>query len=172
VSAAEALTRMREGTRFASNGKSLLAARRPPTSAPFVIVLGYPDARAPPSSCSTRPGTPVIRVAGNVVSPSQVGRKVCFRRARWGTVVVVMGGTLWRHGATLDAPGVGRAHLANPPPPARAAPDRAVAGPAWWPGRDAPLRAAVRANVGGGVAPRHGSGGAGRPSARGGWCRR
>lgn len=103
LSAAEALARLREGNRrFASNVRSIDAllsqSRRAELLAgqrPFAIVLGCSDARAP-AELLFDVGLGelfVIRVAGNVVAPSQVG-SVEFAAARFGiNLVVVMGHT-------------------------------------------------------------------------------
>jgi carbonic anhydrase len=114
VSAAEALVRLREGNeRFAANVVSVDAlARRlarddlAREARPFAIVLGCSDARAPAELVFDQGlgDLFVIRVAGNVVSPSQVG-SVEFAAERYrARLVVVMGHT--RCGAieaTLDA---------------------------------------------------------------------
>jgi carbonic anhydrase len=114
VSAAEGLGRLREGNeRFASNVVSVdVLARRlarehlAREARPFAIVLGCSDARAPAEFVFDQGlgDLFVIRVAGNVVSPSQVG-SVEFAAERYrARLVVVMGHT--RCGAieaTLDA---------------------------------------------------------------------
>jgi carbonic anhydrase len=101
VSAGEALERLREGNlRFASNARSAdafsshkrraeLAARQEP----FAIVLGCSDSRVPAEIVFDQGlgDLFVIRVAGNIVAPSQVG-SVEFAAARFGTrLVVVLG---------------------------------------------------------------------------------
>ena len=113
-SAAEALGRLREGnTRFASHVVSVDAlARRLARDQfggevrPFAIVLGCSDARAPAELVFDQGlgDLFVIRVAGNVVSPSQVGSVEFAAELYRARLVVVMGHT--RCGAieaTLDA---------------------------------------------------------------------
>ena len=101
VSAKEALARLREGNRrFASNARSpeplgthtrradLLAGQEP-----FAIVLGCSDSRVPAELVFDQGlgDLFVIRVAGNIVAPSQVG-SVEFGATRFGTrLVVVLG---------------------------------------------------------------------------------
>jgi carbonic anhydrase len=103
LSAAEALARMREGNaRFASNVVSVDSLARmlrrqdlAHEARPFAIVLGCSDARAPAELVFDQGlgDLFVIRVAGNVVSPSQVG-SVEFAAERYGArLVVVMGHT-------------------------------------------------------------------------------
>jgi len=97
--AKDALERLREGNlRFASDRgmrgatsaqRSLLAARQNP----FAIVLGCSDARVPAEIVFDQGlgDLFVIRVAGNIVAPSQVG-SVEFAAERFGTrLVVVLG---------------------------------------------------------------------------------
>jgi len=101
VSAREALTRLREGNlRFASNvrgsdafvshiRRTELATRQQP----FAIVLGCSDSRVPAEIVFDQGlgDLFVIRVAGNIVAPSQVG-SVEFAAARYGSrLVVVLG---------------------------------------------------------------------------------
>ena len=101
VSAREALTRLREGNlRFASNLRSsdtfLGHTRRAELTTgqqPFAIVLGCSDSRVPAEIVFDQGlgDLFVIRVAGNIVAPSQVG-SVEFAAARFGTrLVVVLG---------------------------------------------------------------------------------
>jgi carbonic anhydrase len=101
LSAAEALVRLREGNqRFVSDQTTALAfssqARRSALVAgqePFAIVLGCSDSRVPAELIFDQGFGDlfVIRVAGNVVAPSQVG-SVEFAAERFGTrLVVVMG---------------------------------------------------------------------------------
>jgi len=101
VAALEALTRLREGNlRFVSHpGGSdtfLSHARRAELAAgqqPFAIVLGCSDSRVPAEIVFDQGlgDLFVIRVAGNIVAPSQVG-SVEFAAARYGTrLVVVLG---------------------------------------------------------------------------------
>jgi carbonic anhydrase len=101
LSAEDALTRLREGNRrFAANQSSASpladAGRRVALLAgqePFAIVLGCSDSRVPAELVFDQGFGDlfVIRVAGNVVAPSQVG-SVEFAASRFGTrLVVVMG---------------------------------------------------------------------------------
>jgi carbonic anhydrase len=101
--ALEALDRLRAGnTRFASNvisidslARQLDRAALKRTQAPFAIILGCSDSRAPAELVFDQGLGElfVIRVAGNVVSPSQVG-SVEFAAERFGVrLVVVMGHT-------------------------------------------------------------------------------
>jgi carbonic anhydrase len=101
VTAAEALARLREGNRrFAANqtAASFLSnpARRAELIAgqePFAVILGCSDSRVPAELVFDQGFGDlfVIRVAGNVVAPSQVG-SVEFAASRYGTrLVVVMG---------------------------------------------------------------------------------
>src|SRR5436309_1237324 len=101
VSAHEALTRLREGNlRFASNERGSDAyishTRRAELAAgqqPFAIILGCSDSRVPAEIVFDQGlgDLFVIRVAGNIVAPSQVG-SVEFAAARYGTrLVVVLG---------------------------------------------------------------------------------
>jgi carbonic anhydrase len=101
LSAKDALSRLREGNgRFASNllsVDSLLSyTRRAELSAgqqPFAIILGCSDSRVPAEIVFDQGigDLFVIRVAGNVVAPSQIG-SVEFAAARFGTrLVVVLG---------------------------------------------------------------------------------
>jgi carbonic anhydrase len=101
VSAREALTRLRQGNlRFASNAGGsdafLSHARRAELTAgqqPFAIILGCSDSRVPAEIVFDQGlgDLFVIRVAGNIVAPSQVG-SVEFAAARYGTrLVVVLG---------------------------------------------------------------------------------
>jgi carbonic anhydrase len=101
VSAREALHRLREGNlRFAGYVRSLDSllshARRAELASaqqPFAIVLGCSDSRVPAEVVFDQGlgDLFVIRVAGNIVAPSQVG-SIEFAAARFGTrLVVVMG---------------------------------------------------------------------------------
>jgi carbonic anhydrase len=101
VSAREALARLREGNlRFASNlGESDPFLRHgrntvlPTAQEPFAIILGCSDSRVPAEIVFDQGlgDLFVIRVAGNIVAPSQVG-SVEFAAARFGTrLVVVLG---------------------------------------------------------------------------------
>src|SRR6478752_4188853 len=100
LTAFEALTRLQEGNRrFVANQttcgpldkaqRAALAARQEP----FAIILGCSDSRVPAELVFDQSFGDlfVIRVAGNIVAPSQVG-SVEFAAARFGTrLVVVMG---------------------------------------------------------------------------------
>jgi len=101
IAAVEALRYLRDGNRrFAANeaGARALAdpARRAALVAgqePFAIVLGCSDSRVPAELVFDQGlgDLFVIRVAGNIVAPSQVG-SVEFAAARFGTrLVVVLG---------------------------------------------------------------------------------
>jgi carbonic anhydrase len=101
VSAREALQRLQEGNRrFASNGRGPAAfldqARRAELATgqqPFAIILGCSDSRVPAEMVFDQGlgDLFVIRVAGNIVAPSQVG-SVEFAAARFNTrLVVVLG---------------------------------------------------------------------------------
>jgi carbonic anhydrase len=101
VPAREALTRLRVGNlRFASNAGGSAAfmshARRAELTAgqhPFAIILGCSDSRVPAEIVFDQGlgDLFVIRVAGNIVAPSQIG-SVEFAAARYGTRwVVVLG---------------------------------------------------------------------------------
>jgi carbonic anhydrase len=101
ITAVEALARLRDGNRrFVANQTTALAlsdhARRAALVAgqePFAIVLGCSDSRVPAELVFDQGFGDlfVIRVAGNIVAPSQVG-SVEFAAARFGTrLIVVMG---------------------------------------------------------------------------------
>jgi carbonic anhydrase len=101
ISAVEALERLREGNRrfvaginsgdttYGQTRRAELASDR----APFAIILGCSDARVPAEIVFDQGlgDLFVIRVAGNIVAPSQVG-SVEFAASRFGTrLVVVLG---------------------------------------------------------------------------------
>jgi carbonic anhydrase len=101
VSAAEALDRLRAGNlRFVSersrSGDSVTGTRRSEVAAgqqPFAIILGCSDSRVPAEIVFDQGlgDLFVIRVAGNIVAPSQVG-SVEFAAARYDTrLVLVLG---------------------------------------------------------------------------------
>jgi carbonic anhydrase len=101
IPALEALERLREGNRrFASEGRSGDAStgqsrRREVAAAqePFAIILGCSDSRVPAEIVFDQGlgDLFVIRVAGNIVAPSQIG-SVEFAAERFGTrLVVVLG---------------------------------------------------------------------------------
>jgi carbonic anhydrase len=101
LSAQEALERLREGnrrflsgirSREANSGQSQTAAMEG-EQAPFAIILGCSDSRVPAEIVFDQGlgDLFVIRVAGNIVAPSQIG-SVEFASARFGTrLVVVLG---------------------------------------------------------------------------------
>jgi carbonic anhydrase len=101
IPAAQALTRLREGNRrFMSmvhdsqvNIGSQRALQLTKEQQPFAIILGCSDARVPAELVFDQGlgDLFVIRVAGNIVAPSQVG-SVEFAAARFNTrLVVVLG---------------------------------------------------------------------------------
>ena len=101
VSADEALKRLQDGNRrFTSNARGVDVAldesRRAEltkSQEPFAIILGCSDSRVPAEIVFDQGlgDLFVIRVAGNIVAPSQVG-SVEFAAARFGTrLVVVLG---------------------------------------------------------------------------------
>ena len=101
IAARDALRRLRDGNRrFVSNVRSheSLAgeARRAEVAAgqePFAIILGCSDSRVPAEIVFDQGlgDLFVIRVAGNIVAPSQIG-SVEFAAERYGTrLVVVLG---------------------------------------------------------------------------------
>jgi carbonic anhydrase len=99
MSARDALERLREGNaRFASGLRSPDAAASHARRAdllggqrPFAIVLGCSDSRVPAELVFDQGlgDLFVIRVAGNIVAPSQVG-SVEFAATRFGTPLVVV----------------------------------------------------------------------------------
>ena len=99
MSAKDALERLREGNRrFAADLRSLDVlpshARRADLvggQQPFAIVLGCSDSRVPAELVFDQGlgDLFVIRVAGNIVAPSQVG-SVEFAAAKFGTPLVVV----------------------------------------------------------------------------------
>src|SRR5689334_13405161 len=104
----DALERLMEGNRrYVQNLRSidsmLSHSRRDlETRRPFAVVLGCSDSRAPAETVFDQGlgDLFVIRVAGNIVAPSQVG-SVEFACERFGTrLVVVMGHT---HCGAIDA---------------------------------------------------------------------
>src|SRR5919108_542434 len=101
VSGQEALARLREGNRrFVASLRDTAAPvtdtrRLPLVQEPFAIVLGCSDSRVPAELVFGQGfgDLVVIRVAGNIVAPSQVG-SVEFAAARFGTrLAVVLGHT-------------------------------------------------------------------------------
>ncbi|WP_440224611.1 carbonic anhydrase [Dokdonella sp. MW10] len=99
ISAQEALTRLREGNaRFVSDtigsdAQTSTTRRREVADAqsPFAIILGCSDSRVPAEIVFDQGlgDLFVIRVAGNVVAPSQIG-SVEFAAERYGTPLVVV----------------------------------------------------------------------------------
>ena len=103
ISASEALERLKEGNkRFVQGVRSLEAllshtrrAELANEQSPLAIVLGCSDSRVPAEVVFDQGlgDLFVIRVAGNIVAPSQVG-SVEFAASRFGTrLVVVLGHT-------------------------------------------------------------------------------
>jgi len=101
IPAAEALERLREGNRRFASGKSVHGARPSRErrnelvagQAPFAIVLGCSDSRVPAEIVFDQGlgDLFVVRVAGNIVAPSQIG-SVEFAAERFGTrLVAVLG---------------------------------------------------------------------------------
>ncbi|MBW2421932.1 MAG: carbonic anhydrase [Deltaproteobacteria bacterium] len=99
ISAHEALERLREGNRRFASGMPRRNSHLPPAERarvskaqePFAIVLGCSDARVPSEKvfdCELG-DLFVIRVAGNIAAPSQVG-SVEFAAAKFGTPLVVV----------------------------------------------------------------------------------
>jgi carbonic anhydrase len=103
ISAQEALARLRQGNqRFVAGMQdpfgrmgSAHPLTLPREQAPFAVILGCSDSRVPAELVFGQGFGDlfVIRVAGNIVAPSQVG-SVEFAAARFGTrLVVVLGHT-------------------------------------------------------------------------------
>jgi len=97
ISAATALERLREGNRRFVANRSETGQLRPGEFAadqkPFAIILGCSDSRVPAEIVFDQGlgDLFVIRVAGNIVAPSQVG-SVEFAAEQFGTrLVVVLG---------------------------------------------------------------------------------
>jgi carbonic anhydrase len=172
LTAAEALARLREGNqRFVANenGASLTDPARRATlvagQEPFAIILGCSDSRAPAELVFDQGFGDlfVIRVAGNVVAPSQIG-SVEFAAARFGTrLVVVMGHSqCGAISATLDdvlgvAPSQSR-NLRSIVDRVRPSIETLLAGRTACDDSEALVREAVRANVRASVGHlRHGS---------------
>ena len=110
ISASEALQRLREGNRRFVNEQGIRAALAGrsklkghiESQAPFAIILGCSDSRVPAEIIFDQGMGDlfVIRVAGNIVAPSQVG-SVEFAAERFGTrLVVVLGHS---HCGAIDA---------------------------------------------------------------------
>jgi carbonic anhydrase len=104
VSASEALRRLKEGNRrFASGERSdntqLTRLRREELvggQEPFAVILGCSDSRVPVEMIFDQgPGDLfVIRVAGNIVAPSQIG-SIEFAAEQFGVRLVVVMGHTW-----------------------------------------------------------------------------
>jgi len=95
IPAQEALARLREGNRRFVANDAASGGRPGAGQQPFAIVLGCSDSRAPAEIVFDLGlgDLFVIRVAGNIVAPSQIG-SVEFAAERFGTrLVVVMGHT-------------------------------------------------------------------------------
>ncbi len=101
ISAAEALARLKEGNRRfvagdVTGGPACIQTARDKlvdNQAPFAIILGCSDSRVPAELVFDQGlgDLFVIRVAGNIVAPSQIG-SVEFAAEQFGTrLVVVMG---------------------------------------------------------------------------------
>ena len=91
----EALERLREGNRRFVANAGTPAGRPSGVQQPFAIILGCSDARVPAELVFSQGFGDlfVIRVAGNIVAPSQVG-SVEFAAERFGTrLAVVLGHT-------------------------------------------------------------------------------
>jgi carbonic anhydrase len=106
IPAHEALARLREGNRRFVADSAGSAGRPGPAQQPFAIVLGCSDSRVPAELIFAQGFGDlfVIRVAGNIVAPSQVG-SVEFAAERFETrLAVVMGHTqCGAVAATLEA---------------------------------------------------------------------
>lgn len=101
IPASEALQRLREGNRRFAAGDSAANVVLDPEKRkelikeqrPFAIILGCSDSRVPAELVFDQGFGDlfVIRVAGNIVAPSQIG-SVEFAAARFGTrLVIVLG---------------------------------------------------------------------------------
>lgn len=172
MTAQEALDRLRAGNRRYMAGAAGAALRADPSrlaeltqgQAPFAIVLGCSDSRVPVELVFDQGlgDLFVIRVAGNIVAPSQIG-SIEFAAEQFATrLVVVLGHT--QCGAVLATLAELERPSADRSPNLRAIVDRirpAVAGLLDTPLRDdrsALAAAAVRANIRAAVDQvRHGS---------------
>ena len=95
IPAREALARLQEGNRRFVANASGPAGRPSGVQKPFAIILGCSDARVPAEMVFSQGFGDlfVIRVAGNIVAPSQIG-SVEFAAERFGTrLAVVLGHT-------------------------------------------------------------------------------
>ena len=165
ISSLEALQRLREGNRRFVEAGPEARTRWDPRSAteakPFAAVLGCSDARAPAEFVFDvgLGDLFVIRVAGNIVAPSQVGSIEFAVDAFAVPLVVVMGHT--RCGAIAAAARHLKTGLAPPTDNVLRITDRIrpiIEPVLGTQGLADPLRAAMRANVLASVAQlRHGS---------------
>jgi carbonic anhydrase len=161
LTATEAFDRLYEGNRrFASNqaadsglSTSLRRAELVDGQEPFAIILGCSDSRVPAELVFDQGFGDlfVIRVAGNIVAPSQVG-SVEFAASKFGTrLVVVMGHT--QCGAILATLDELQGHESAQSKNLRAIVDRVrpsvadVIASRRFDDHDALVHAAVRANV-------------------------
>ena len=171
IPAAEALTRLREGNRrfVASQGmrEPLTHSQRAQLAnaqQPFAVILGCSDARVPAELIFDQGlgDLFVVRVAGNIVAPSQIG-SIEFAAARFGIrLVVVLGHS--QCGAILATLEELRQDTLHQSPNLRSIVERvrpsvaALLGTELARDPDALVRHAVRANVRGSVDHlRHGS---------------
>jgi len=159
ISAREALRLLQDGNqRFVSGVRShdtASEARRAfvaPAQTPFAIVLGCSDARVPAELIFDQGlgDLFVIRVAGNIVAPSQVG-SVEFAAERFGTRLVVVLGHSECGAITATLEELGRP-VANQSPNLRSIVDRVRPSVEGLLGTqvkdyDALVDAAVRANI-------------------------
>lgn len=161
ISAQEALARLQEGNqRFASDEprRSTLGRETRPADVmagqePFAIILGCSDSRVPAEIIFDQGlgDLFVIRVAGNIVAPSQVG-SIEFAAAHFGTrLVVVLGHS--RCGAVLSTLEEMERPVENRSPNLRSIVDRirptieGLVEAATDDDRDALVGRAVRANI-------------------------
>jgi carbonic anhydrase len=161
IAAGEALARLRDGNRRFVEGRSTAAERSQSDhrlslvdgQEPFAIILGCSDSRVPAEFVFDQGFGDlfVIRVAGNIVAPSQIG-SVEFAASRFGTrLVVVLGhsqcGAIAATVAALTGGDTGRSrHLRSIVDRVRPSVETLLAGAAG--GDPARLAAqAVRANV-------------------------
>lgn len=161
LSASAALERLIEGNRrFVANVRSvealqsaLLRSEHAENQAPYAIVLGCSDSRVPVETLFDQGlgSLFVIRVAGNIVAPSQIG-SIEFAAERFGSrLVVVLGhARCGAVSATLEAvedPTTTRSrNLLSIVERVRPAVQSVLSGGAELP-RDELIRACVRANV-------------------------
>ena len=125
IPAKEALERLKEGNRRFklsenrdTDGGSNAAFKPMPTQSPMAIVLGCTDSRVPAELIFDQgPGDLfVVRVAGNIATPSQIG-SIEYAAANFGTrLVVVLGHSkcgavdatvqIVQQGAEIPSPGI------------------------------------------------------------------